>query len=115
MSGGDLRQYEAADGHSVGEVQRTDLGEHLQPDGVVVFNRPGKLELYPERLELYVDGGLPLRPRHDRVRQLAARQELCRFTARSQQIGLGQDLQNIVLLQGPYGRAKINITTEKKN
>ena len=97
-------------------VQRTDLRRDLEPYGVVVLDRAGELQFHAVGLELDGDSSeIPTRSLHNRIGKLAASQEARRLTTDGQQVGFGQNLQNLFLLEILNGRAQVNIRTEQKD
>src|SRR6266852_7550727 len=115
MASGNGRQHKSADSYSVREVKRAHLREDLQPDRVVALDVRGKFQFDAEWLELHGHRGLAGCAREHWVGQFSTSQETGRLPIGCQQVRLGQDLQDILLLQGANGCAQVNVRPKDKD
>ena len=115
MPSRNCRQHKSADGYGVGVIKRAHFREDLQPDRVVALDVRGKFQFDAEGLELDGYRGLAGCACQQWVGQFSASQETRRLAIGCQQIGLGQDLQDISLLQVTNRCAQVKVRPEDKD
>ncbi len=96
---------EAGDGERIGEIESADLRRHFQMDVAVGHDHGGKFQLHSEFLERDGDRGKTLPGLDDGEGKFSAGQKAGFLAVYRDQIGLGQDLQQVLLLQGLDHRA----------
>src|SRR5438552_7879946 len=109
------RDRETRNRKSVRKVERTHLWNDLQPDNVVVGDVTGEFQAHTEGPELDSDGAKICAALHDGKGKFASGKEARRFPAYRHEIGLRQDLQNVLGLEVPDRRAQVQVRTEKEN
>ena len=94
----ECRHTEALQRNPVGEVERADLGRHLQPDDVAGDGRRER-ELDAELLVHHRHGAVGTRALDDRNRNLAAGKKARFLSVVGNQVRLGQALEEALRLQ----------------
>src|SRR5215469_567991 len=89
---------EPGDGQRIGEVQLADLRHHLQMDIAVRHDQRRELQLHAEFAKLNGHRGKSLPGLNNRKGKFAAGEKTGFFSVHGNQIGLGQNLEKILLL-----------------
>src|SRR5208283_4631235 len=106
----------SGDGDGVREVQRTDLGSDVQVDAAVRLNHGSELQAHAKLAKLNGDGGdsagVLLRYRKGKF---SSGQETGLFAVHRNQVGLGQNLQEIFLMQGLDDCSQVDVGAFHEN
>ena len=100
-SSGKCRDREALQGECIGKIQRTDFGPDLQVDESVQGEGRREVQAHAKLLELNSDSSEPgTAGRLENGKgEFTAGEKTCFLPGRGQQIRLGQNFQNIFLLE----------------
>ena len=108
------RNTEARNRQTISEIEGTDLGGHLEVNVAIRHDHGSKCQLHPEIFELNGDRGETLPGLNHGEGKLAAGQKLSFLAVDRDQIRLGQDLQQVFLLERLDDRAEVDVAAKKK-
>ena len=101
------RHGESGDRERIGEIQLADFRHHLKVNIAVRHDHRREFQFHPELAELNGHRGESLAWLDDWERKFASRQETRLFAVYRDQIRLGQNLQQVFLLEGLNHDAKV--------
>src|SRR5262249_41850976 len=109
LAGTQRRNGETGNGKCIREIQLADFRHHLKMDVVVRHDEGSEFQLHSKLSELNCHRSEALPRLNDGERKLAAREKTCFLAVDRDQVWLGENLQQVFLLQGLYDGTNRNV------